>query len=69
MGGAGPLGSLGGTAVLNKELAINGWGILGFKGFSCLVLLMMLLFLQCFSFRWYLWILPAQFQRVPWLKG
>ena len=27
MGGAGPLSSLGGTAVLNKELAINGWGL------------------------------------------
>jgi Amt family ammonium transporter len=33
MGGAGPLGSLGGTAVLNRELAINGWGIIGAKGF------------------------------------
>jgi ammonium transporter, Amt family len=33
MGGAGPLSSLGGTAVLNKELALGGWGILGFKGF------------------------------------
>ena len=33
MGGAGPLSSLGGTAVLNKELAISGWGIIGYKGF------------------------------------
>jgi len=33
MGGAGPLSSLGGTAVLNKELAINGWGLFGYKGF------------------------------------
>ncbi|MCL4386591.1 MAG: ammonium transporter [Actinobacteria bacterium] len=33
MGGVGPLSSLGGTAVLNKELAIHGWGILGYKGF------------------------------------
>src|SRR5665811_1931377 len=33
MGGAGPLSALGGTAVLNKELALGGWGILGFKGF------------------------------------
>jgi Amt family ammonium transporter len=32
-GGVGPLSSLGGTAVLNKELAIAGWGIIGYKGF------------------------------------
>lgn len=32
-GGAGPLSTLGGTAVLNKELAIGGWGFLGYSGF------------------------------------
>ncbi len=32
-GGVGALSTLGGSAVLNRELAINGWGILGFKGF------------------------------------
>ncbi len=32
-GGIGPLSTLGGSAVLNRELAINGWGILGYKGF------------------------------------
>ncbi|MBE3138928.1 MAG: ammonium transporter, partial [Actinobacteria bacterium] len=32
-GGVGALSTLGGSAVLSKELAINGWGILGYKGF------------------------------------
>jgi Amt family ammonium transporter len=32
-GGVGALSTLGGSAVLNGELAINGWGILGYKGF------------------------------------
>jgi Amt family ammonium transporter len=32
-GGVGPLSTLGGSAVLNKELAIGGWGFLGYSGF------------------------------------
>ena len=35
MGGIGKIGvpNLGGLAVLNKEFAINGWGLIGYKGF------------------------------------
>ncbi len=32
-GGVGGIAALGGNPVLNKELAINGWGIIGYKGF------------------------------------
>ena len=32
-GGVGPLSTLGGSAVLIKELAIGGWGFLGYSGF------------------------------------
>ncbi len=32
-GGAGGIASLGGNPVLTKELAIHGWGIIGYKGF------------------------------------
>jgi Amt family ammonium transporter len=32
-GGVGSMSALGGSSVLNSELAINGWGILGFRGF------------------------------------
>jgi Amt family ammonium transporter len=32
-GGVGGIASLGGNAILNKEIAVNGWGLIGLKGF------------------------------------